>query len=121
MTRIPTLIRPIEVYQGETWSVTVTLSGDSAPANLEGYNIFMDWRKAQGADAIQRFSLDLGNVTVDPVLPRAAFFLTGAETKELPIGTYPLDCFFETPTNGFVVTFAGSVAVLPRVTRTEDA
>jgi hypothetical protein len=120
MSRIPVLKNVIEVYQGETWSITVTLSGESAPANLDGYNIWMDWRDSQGGAAIQRFSLQQGNVVVTPNQPQAQFVLTQQETRALPVGNFPLDCFFETPQGSFALTFAGYVEILPRVTRTED-
>jgi hypothetical protein len=119
--RLPRLIQPLTVYQGETWAMVVELSGDDAPANIDGWTIRMDWRTQPGAvDRIARFDSGTPNVEIEPGEPKATFRLSAEATAALPGGRFAVDCFFERPDQSQVLTFVGPVEIYRRVTRVED-
>ena len=119
--RLPRLIQPLTVYQGETWAMLVELSGDDAPADLDGWTVRMDWRTQPGAaSSIARFDSGTANAEITLGEPKVTFRLSAEETAALPGGRYAVDCFFERPDETQVVTFIGSVDIFRRVTRVED-
>jgi hypothetical protein len=119
-SRIPRAEQPIEVYQGEAWTMDIALSGEGAPADLDGWDVAMDWRKSPGnPDTVASFRSSDSKTTIIPGEARVRFELTPAETAELPFGSLAMDVFLRDPQAVEFPIAVGSVRVYQRITRAE--
>jgi len=104
-SKVPTF--DIEVYQGETWTMTMNLTDDNnAAKDLTGYTAKLDVRPNPGGDLLLHMETGGQGITITGATGQIDFALTAAQTSVLAFetGRYYL----------FIVSGAGSETPLIR-------
>jgi len=109
----------INIHQGETWSMTLTVrDNNDNPKNLTNYTGKMQIRSKPGGTLLKELSTDVGGgMTISGAFGEILLEMTDTETAALMFKTAQYDLFLYSDSNTSTPLLKGEVKLTQRVTQ----